>query len=199
MKRLFLFFLLLLHSSFPAVAGTPAGIVLYAETKDGIQLLLADHTASSKRGWAAFGGAAEDKETPAETAARETEEETHGYFTRAEMLKKIGNQKPSMDGGFALFFVKVDHVPIDKLLATPIPSNKAYHERGPWAWVPWRAISPHATKLPDKPDAAILDARLLPKKRNTSYLWGVWLHNLRTARAQSMIPWEKASTGSDTK
>ena len=78
-----------------AIAQDPAGIVLYFKSGNEVYLLLAED-AREGRGWATFGGKAREGEHPAETAARETEEETRGYFVRGNLLKKIGH--PSQKG-----------------------------------------------------------------------------------------------------
>lgn len=59
-----------------AADGPPAGVGWVAETPRGVYLLLVDQASLSKRGWVLFGGGYEQGESPAETAARETEEET---------------------------------------------------------------------------------------------------------------------------
>ena len=97
MKRCALLLLLLL-SSCGRAPESPAGIVLYSVVEGEVLLLLADHRLPG-RGWAAYGGAARAGETSAETAARETEEETRGYFKRADLLKDVeGGSKEAQPG-----------------------------------------------------------------------------------------------------
>lgn len=112
-------FMLPAHAaSMVPVTGAPAGILLYAQEADGsVWLLLADHTPPSQRGWAAFGGSHDAGETLAETAARETEEETGGYFKRADLLKAIEGQQPVFDGVYGFYFVQVDKVPVAQIEA----------------------------------------------------------------------------------
>lgn len=177
--------------------GPPAGIVLYAETEKGVQLLMADHLPPSKRGWAAFGGAHEGRETPAETAARETEEETHGYFKKKDLLEQIGAQKPFFDGPFAFFFVKVAYVPVEELLKAAIPEgNSSFRERGPYAWIPFDEVAPWLKTPLSQPDQAKLPDQLLPKEAATGWLWAAWLHNMRAASEAGALPWASGGSGS---
>jgi len=177
---------LLLAGLVPGVAADhPAGIILYAEDTDGVSLLLADHLPPSERGWAAFGGTHEKDETPAETAARETEEETNGFFSRAELLARIKNVTPLFDGAFAFYFVKVPRVPIGEITKSHVHDGEAaYGERGPFAWVPFSAVERQLTAK-----APILDSRYLPAEVRTNRLWPVWLHNLRIAIDAHALPW----------
>jgi 8-oxo-dGTP pyrophosphatase MutT (NUDIX family) len=178
--------------------GVPAGIVLYARTPEGVKLLLADHTAppgKPGRGWAAFGGAHEGRETPAETAARETEEETHGYFKATDLAKKLEGRKPFMDSGFAIFFVEVDFVPVSELLKVAIPSdNPAYVERGPFTWVPYTQIAPLLDRKLPGDARPRLEAGLVPAGAATDWFWPVWINNLRAAKAAGAVPWLSADS-----
>jgi 8-oxo-dGTP pyrophosphatase MutT (NUDIX family) len=171
-------------------AGRPAGTVLYTQTGQGIFLLLADHRPPSTRGWGAFGGRHEPGETPAETAARETEEETRGYFRRAAIRAAIGDRQPVYDGRYAQFFVQVDDVPVEAIARTEAPSDDpVYAERGPWAWVPAEEIQ----RLLEMVDSGLplhIDARYLPPDRHTDWAWPTWLRSLRKAIDQGAIPWE---------
>ena len=81
-------------------------MVLFFKSGGEVFLLLADHR-EGDRGWAGYGGGPYDGESAAETAARETEEETRGYFLRDDLLAMIKDQEPVMDNGFALFFAEV--------------------------------------------------------------------------------------------
>ena len=200
-KLIYLSILMILATWQVAVAGdTPAGVVLYAETPQGVVLLLADHTPPSKRGWSAFGGSHEPGESIAETAARETEEETRGYFKREAILAAIKTQKPVMDGSFALYFVKVDHVPIDDISKAPIPPDKpTYAERGPYAWIPAAEIE--RLVIPNYAQPLLqISAEYLPVNKHTDYLWLIWVHNMRRAIKENAIPWkqEKRDKGGET-
>jgi len=178
-------------AGFQALAEGPAGILLYTETDEGIELLLADHAPPVDRGWAAFGGHSEPGETYAETAARETEEETRGYFRRADLLEAIKDQKPTMDGPFAFYFVKVDRVPASEIMNTKPPTREAvYFERGPYAWVPLKE-----TEKFFNPDTITFPLRLnpeyLPEGRFTDWVWPIWLHNLSVALEAGTVPWKQ--------
>lgn len=159
----------------------PAGTILYAETPNGIEFLLADHAPPSDRGWAAFGGQGEAGESVAETAARETEEETHGYFAREELLKKIDEQPAVEDGPFTFYVLKVDYVPIADIANHPVPADQpAYAERGPFAWIPLtqlqRFFDPATVTFPLR-----IEPDLLPSDRHTDWVWPIWLHQLSSA------------------
>ncbi len=166
----------------------PAGIVLYAETPDGIEFLLADHAPPSDRGWAAFGGHGEPGETVAETAARETEEETNGFFRRDDLLAQIVDQSPIKDGPYSFYLVKVDRVPISEIEKHAIPTdNVAYAERGPFAWIPLsqiqRFFDPATVTFPLR-----IQPEFLPPDRHTEHVWPIWLHNLSVALEANALP-----------
>ena len=177
-----------------AKAKDPAGIVLYFRAKDDVYLLLADHAGESARtrGWAAFGGGANEGESAAETAARETEEETRGYFSQKELLKKIESQEPVYDGRFALFFAEVDFVPALRVANNDVDSeDRAYVERGSYAWVPYSQIEGYLKNEIDLTRTHSIDAGYLPERRYTDWFWPVWLRNLRIAVESSALPWEQ--------
>ena len=102
-----LFTILLIAASFTVHAQTAAGTLAYTHVDGEVMLLLADHAIGQerKRGWGGFGGAMEDNESAVVAAARETEEESRGYFPRAMVERKIQDQQPVIDGEFALFFI----------------------------------------------------------------------------------------------
>ncbi len=177
-------------------AENPAGIVLYFKAGAEVYLLLADHSSESaqKRGWAAFGGGANEGESAAETAARETEEETRGYFSRKELLKKIESQEPVCDGRFALFFAEVDFVPALRVANSEVDSeDRAYVERGPYAWVPYSQIEGYLENEIDPAHRHPIDPRYLPERRYTDWFWPVWLRNIRIALESNALPWEQKS------
>ena len=170
----------------------PAGIVLFFRSNDEVYLLLADHGLESDRdrGWAAFGGAANEGEKPAETAARETEEETRGCFSRTELMKEIASREPVVDGSFALFFVEVDFVPALRIANNEVDSpDEAYAERGPYAWVPWSQIEQYLTSDIDRARTYTIDSKYLPGRRYTNWFWSIWLHNLRKVVEADALPW----------
>lgn len=190
MRRIaFLIILLVATSLRAAEDGPAAGIILYSETPEGIQLLLADHAAPSQRGWAAFGGHHEVGETAAQTAARETEEETRGYYKRDTLLKAIKGKSPFFDGPFAFYFVRVDYVDPAEIATHPVPSNSSYFlERGPYAWVPYseleRFFDPETVTFP-----LTINSKYLPGDRNTDWVWPLWLHNLAGIAGRDQLPW----------
>jgi 8-oxo-dGTP pyrophosphatase MutT (NUDIX family) len=193
--RSLLIVLLSLSSASSVIADGPAGIVLYFKTGGEVYLLLADHTGDTdgERGWASYGGAAKKGESPAETAARETEEETRGYFKRDWLLEKIRHQTPFSDGVFSSFYLEVDFVPIPLISNHPLPTKKPdYMERGPYAWIPFSQVAPYLDpKLPLNAKGAI-SPEYLPLDRKTDWFWSIWLQNLRAARAKNPLPWESA-------
>jgi 8-oxo-dGTP pyrophosphatase MutT (NUDIX family) len=95
-----------------AVAKCGAGTVIYFKFKSEIYLLLADHNRPQQhdRGWSGFGGYC-DGDPFDVTAARETEEETKGFYHRDELLGKLGSSPQIRVGDFTTFFVEVDYVP----------------------------------------------------------------------------------------
>ena len=192
-KRLsFLSALVALAFSTAAQAESAAGTVLYFKTKGEVFLLLAEYTYedAQKRGWSAFSGGPEKGESPAETAARQTEEETRGYFSREQILKKIGRKKPIYDGSFAFFFIAVDFVPAPRVTHNEVPpGDEDYSERGPYAWVPYSEVAKHIAKEIDRKHAHSIDSRYLPKERSSDWFWPVWLGNIRRAIEAGALPW----------
>lgn len=181
--------LALLLTAVPGMADVdePAGLILYAETPTGIEYLLADHAPPSDRGWGSFGGHGEAGETVAETAARETEEETRGAFRREDLLAAIGDQEPLRDGPYSFFVVKVDRIPISEIEGRAIPRGEAaFAERGPFAWIPASEIArffdPETVTFPLR-----ISADFLPADRHTDYVWPIWLHNLTVALEANAI------------
>ena len=170
------------------------GIVLYFDSGDQIFLLLADHP-GSERGWAAFGGGLQEGESAEETAARETEEETRGYFLRADLLNAIREQEPVLDhNGFALYFAEIPFVPAQVVTNNPLPKDdKSYKERGPYAWVPYSELEPYLKGPVNAENRYPIEGRLLPGDRDTSWFWPVWLGNIRRAVETDSIPWTKGS------
>lgn len=173
----------------PNWAQRSAGMVLYHQSGGETYLLLADHRTGS-RGWAAYGGGAHGGETPAETAARETEEETRGFFQRAHLLELVGSQTPVIDdNGFALFFVEVDFAPAPSVANNKPPPDNQNLERETYAWIPYSAIEGHLTADIDHKREYPIDRRYLPTGSRTHWLWTVWLGNMRKAAQSNAIPW----------
>ena len=130
--KLFVVCLIVVGSCFGVQAERPAGMVLYFKSGDEVFLLLADHR-EKDRGWAGYGGGPDEGESQAETAAREAEEETRGYFLRDDLLDMIKGQESVIDNGFALYFAEVPFVPAQLVTNNPLPSDdESYVERGPY-------------------------------------------------------------------
>ena len=167
-------------------------MVLYFRSGDEVFLLLADHRGKD-RGWAGYGGGSYDGESTAETAARETEEETRGYFLRDYLLAMIKDQEPVIDNGFALFFAEVPFVPAQLVTNNPLPDdNESYVERGPYAWIPYSVLEPYL-KDPVEPEGEYpIEERLLPGGRSNSWYWPVWLGSVRRAVETNSVPWDEA-------
>lgn len=178
------------------LAEGPAGIVLFFKSGNEIYLLLADHSpgCDQGRGWAACGGARKDNESAAETAARETEEETRGFLKRDWLLQKIKNQTPVRDGVFSCFFLEIDFIPIPQIATHQPPTNEPdYLERGPFAWIPFSQVAPYLDPAAAPNAKAIISAEYLPSEKQTNWFWSIWLQNLRVARAAGAIPWERTA------
>ena len=200
MKRTILrswIFILLLSSI--AAAEPPAGMVLYFQSGGEVYLLLAEH-AGSKRGWAGFGGGARKGETMAETAAHKGEEESRGYFKRADLLRQIKDQAPVMDGDFASYFAEVAFVPAQRVTNHPLAdanvANDAYLERGAFAWIPYSSIEGFLLEEIERTRKYMIDPAFLPAGSETQWFWPIWLGNMRQAVTTQALPWEKRQTRS---
>ena len=165
----------------------PAGIILYFKDKGTTYFLLADDIRPSK-GWSAFGGIANRGETYQQTAARETEEETRGYFKRDCLMKKIQHQKPFSEHGFTMFFVEVPFVPAQRVKQHPI-ANKfsiSMHERVNYAWIPESEI----VKAFDTKEAKV-NPLYLPRPIRSDFYNRHWIRSMKSAYAQKVCPWQK--------
>ena len=191
-RKLFFVCLIVAGSCFGVEAERPAGMVLYFTSGDEVFLLLADHR-EKDRGWGGYGGGPYDGESPAETAARETEEETRGYFLRDDLLAMIKGKEPAIDNGFALFFAEVPFVPAQLVTNNPLPNdNESYVERGPYAWIPYSELEPYLKGPVEPGEKPAIEKRLLPRQRTTSWYWPVWLGSVRRAVETNLIPWDEA-------
>lgn len=151
----------------------------------------AEH-AGSDRGWAGFGGGPHKGESAAETAAHKAEEESRGYFKRAELLQKIANQPPVMDGEFASYFANVAFVPTPSVMNHPVPeANDAYLERGAFAWIPYSSIEGFLLHDIDRTRKYPVDSVFLPAGSQTQWFWPIWLGNMRKAVTTQALPWQK--------
>ena len=171
-------------------AGCGAGTVLYFKFKHETYLLLADHGFSHQRdrGWSGFGGRCEG-EPPASAAARETEEETKGFFSREDMVVKLNPKSSIRVNDFTTYYIEVNYVPaevINNYKATHRSSS--YRERGPYAWIPISAI--WQTIENEKSGRMYLPAKYLPPEAPTSWLFEPFATSLLTARSAGILPWE---------
>lgn len=175
-------------------AGMPAGIALYLRSGNETYLLLADHSFNSqqKRGWAGFGGAADKGETPAQTAARETEEETRGYFKKEFLIDRLKGKEPLIDDGFVLFFVEINFVPAQRIgNNSELDADFSYYERGPYAWIPFSDIQKHLKERIQKNKTYNVDIDYLPPDCHSRHYWSAWLGNIKAALDRGKLPWLK--------
>ena len=172
------------------LAEGPAGTVVYFQSGGEVYLLLAEHH-DSPRGWAGFGGGAQEGETVAETAATKTQEESRGYFKREDILKKLKGQEPVVVGDFATYFVEVSFVPVQRIMNNPIPDdNDAYKERSTFAWVPYSTLAGFLNEDLDREKKYLVDPAFLPAGSETQWLWPGWLYSMRAAVATNALPWK---------
>ncbi len=190
MTRLMVFVMLALcFYQTRAAAEPPAGVQLYFKDGGEVYLLLAEHGGFSQRGWAGFGGGAREGESPAETAAHKGEEESRGYFKRADLLKKFEGQKPVMDGEFAFYFADVGFVPAQVVQNNPPPeASDAYLERSNFAWIPYSAVAGYL-KADKRGETYRIDPTYLPVGSKTNWFWRAWLGNMRKAVEANALPW----------
>lgn len=174
-----------------AFAQGPAGTVVYFESGGEVYLLLAEHH-DSKRGWAGFGGGAQEGETVPETAATKTQEESRGYFKREAIFAKVKDLKPTVVGDFATYFVEVDFVPVQQIMNHPIPDdNDAYKERSTFAWIPYSSIAEYLSADLEKDKQYLVKPEFLPAGSETQWLWPGWLRSMRAAVVENALPWVK--------
>ena len=177
------------HGQKPVAASGPAGIVLYCHHLGELHLLLANDRFGS-RGWGGFVGGDKEGETAAMTAARETHEETRGYYDRMKLFRMIANQQPVKLWGCHWYFAEVAYVDAKKIMDHRIPLlNPAYMETQHYAWVPYREIQP----LLEKKSLTVADLQLHPRhlqpnSRSKSY-WRVWIDNMRQLHLKDAFPW----------
>jgi 8-oxo-dGTP pyrophosphatase MutT (NUDIX family) len=174
-----------------AVAKCGAGTVIYFKFKSEIYLLLADHNRPQQhdRGWSGFGGYC-DGDPFDVTAARETEEETKGFYHRDELLGKLGSSPQIRVGDFTTFFVEVDYVPAIMINnQKPSGHEAAYLERGLYAWIPvsaiWQAIAKRRT------GAVRIPAIYLPPDKRNNQLFEPFVTSLQAAKTAGILPWEQ--------
>jgi 8-oxo-dGTP pyrophosphatase MutT (NUDIX family) len=172
-----------------AVANCGAGTVLYFTSKGKTYLLLADHQLSGQRhrGWSGFGGLC-DGEPVDVAAARETEEETKGFYNQGEIFARLGMSPKIRIGDFTTFFVEVGYVPAVVFNNQEPPSyTSGYLERGPYAWVPfaviWQAIENRQSAR------AHIAGRYLPSDARTTWFFEPFLTSLMEAKIAGILPW----------
>ena len=173
-----------------ALSGCGAGTVLYFTFKSEAYLLLADHslTGQRHRGWSGFGGLC-DGEPVAVAAARETEEETKGFYSRKEIFAKLSSSAKIRVGDFTTFFVEVDYVPAIRLNnQKPSAPSAAYAERGPYAWIPYAVVRQAFEKR--QSGQAHIPGEYLPTGSQTDWFFEPFLTSLRTAKKAGILPWD---------
>ena len=171
-----------------AIAGCGAGTVLYIKFKGETYLLLADHNwhRQRDRGWSGFGGLC-DGEPVDVAAARETEEETKGFYSREKIFNKLGSSPKIRVGDFTTFFLEIDYVPAIVFNNQKSVSHAAsYDERGPYAWIPfsaiWQAIG---NKRSGK---AHIPKKYLPPNALTNWLFNDFVLGLIEAKRVGVFP-----------
>lgn len=182
-----LWLLILISQSTAASCG--AGTVLYATFKGETHLLLADHQLISQRqrGWAGFGGLCDGQPVDV-AAARETEEETKGYYNREEILSRLGGSPNIRIGNFTTFFVKVNYVPAVAFNNQKPPDSGSYYiERGPYTWIPFAVIRQVFENR--KAGRAYIPAKYLPSNARSDWLFEPFLTGLMAAGTAGILPW----------
>ena len=171
----------------PLQAKGPAGTVLYFRNAQSVYILLADDI-NSNRGWSSFGGGAEEGESEMETAARETEEETRGFFIKEWLLQKMHGQKPIKFKGFSMYFVEVPFVPAQQIMNTPLKKNasESMRERVHYAWIPETDLKRALTVTNAK-----IDSVYLPTTSKSKLYWNIWLAGMENAYKKNACPWLK--------
>lgn len=183
-----LWILVLLSPNVAADCG--AGTVIYFKFKGEIYLLLADHTWSHQRdrGWSGFGGYCGGDSVDV-AAARETEEETKGFYSRNEILARLASSPKIRVGDFTTFFVEVDFVPAI-VINNQKPSDRTagYFERGPYAWIPfsviWQAIAKRRT------GGVQIPRKYIPRDNQSNRLFEAFVTSLLAAKKAGIFPWE---------
>ena len=175
----------------PSRDSGPAGILLYCRL-DGEILILVANDRLGMRGWAGFGGGDKKGETAAMTAARETSEETRGYYRQPWLFRKIADQRPVKQWGYHFYFAEVAHVSAKTIMKHRLPRlSPAYLETQHYAWVPFSELKPLLTKktLTDA-DLRLHPRHLQPGSNSGSY-WRVWIDNMRHLHLKDAFPWSR--------
>jgi 8-oxo-dGTP pyrophosphatase MutT (NUDIX family) len=181
---------LFLLMSQKAIADCGAGTVLYFTSKGETYLLLADHNwpRQRDRGWSGFGGLC-DGDPANVAAARETEEETKGFYSRGQILAMLGSSPKIRAGDFTTFFVEVDYVPAI-VFNNQNPSNHGvgHYERGPYAWIP---ISEIFSAIEKRQSGRMhIPGKYLPPSAQTNWLFEPFVTSLMAAKKAGVLPWD---------
>ena len=169
----------------------PAGILLYAKHQGEIRILVGNDRLYT-RGWSGFGGGNKEGEGRALTAARETCEETRGYYAQDWLLKRIVGQEPAELGGFSLYFVEVDHVPAQRVKEHPLKRlQPAYMEMHHYTWVPFSEIEPLLAKTQRSETDLRVNPDHIPKGCREDSYWDVWINTLRQVHLKNTFPWRR--------
>ena len=186
-----LLILTLLITSQSLQAGCSAGTVIYFNDGNENFLLLADHRkkGQKKRGWAHFSGGCEMGEGMAKTAARESEEESKGFFKREWVESKLETTPYLIIGDKAIYFVQIPFAPAQQInhYRTDNPL-KVYKERGPYAWIPYRLILPIIKMRIDPNKRYPIATEFLPKKHHTDWFYSRFLMDMQKAYQRGIFP-----------
>ncbi len=167
----------------------PAGILLYARHEGEVQILIANDRLYT-RGWGGFGGGHKAGEGRVLTAARETSEETRGYYKQDWLLEQIVGQEPVTFQGFALYFVEVQHVPASTVKNHPLERLRpAFLETHYYTWVPFSELEPLISKAQRTEVDLKLNPRHIPKGCSEDSYWDVWINTLRQVHQKDGFPW----------
>jgi 8-oxo-dGTP pyrophosphatase MutT (NUDIX family) len=171
-----------------AMAGCAAGTVLYIKFKGETYLLLADHNwyRQRDRGWSGFGGLC-DGEPVDVAAARETEEETKGFYSREQIFNRLDSSPKIHVGDFTTFFLEIDYVPaivINNQESTQ--HGVSYLERGPYAWIPISVIRDAMIKK--QSGRMFIPEKYLPPDAQTNWLFEPFVASLRAAKKAGFLP-----------
>lgn len=177
-----------LNSISDSAAG-PAGILLYCYHQGEIHVLVANDR-FGKRGWGGFAGGEHKGETTAMTAARETHEETRGYYDQMKLFRQIKDQKPFRQWGFSLYFAEVPYVPAKVIMDHPLTRlSLAYMETQHYAWVPFVELEPLLAKKTITPQDLKIHARHLQANSRSDSYWRIWIDNMRQVYLKDGFPW----------
>jgi 8-oxo-dGTP pyrophosphatase MutT (NUDIX family) len=179
-----------MHMSQNAMASCGAGTVLYFKFKGETYLLLADHNWRHQRdrGWSGFGGLC-DGEPVDIAAARETEEETKGFYSREKIFANLGSSPKIRVGDFTTFFLEIDYVPA--IVINNQESSQhgvSYFERGPYAWIPISVI--RETIAERQPGRLPIPRKYLPPDAHTDWLFEPFVTSLTAAKKAGILPWD---------